>query len=195
MFTNIIQPQKISLQNIIEEIAKAAKTTVEKIIKIECWQHQIWVNITGKGGKFISYRSLKTYIHQGLLLIKNCQTWEQLQQLGEVFKLETQRFPQYYATEFVEQLRSTWAKKRDEIKQEEKRTEPMRKHKQEAQEWLESWQNIISHCHTIPSLQHAYPMLEQQSKEFEDLPDIIEQLLNFYQQRWNEINQKSQAKS
>ncbi len=107
-----------------------------------------------------------------------------MQQLGEVFKLETQRFPRYYTAEFVEKLRETWAKKRDEIKAEEKRTEPMRKHQQSAQQWLESWQKIISHCETTSVLQQIYPAMESQSKEFEDLPEIIEQLLHFYQQRW-----------
>ncbi len=194
MLTAIIQPKKISLQTIRNEIAKAINTTVQNIIKVEYWQHQIWVNISGIGGKFVSYRSLESFIYQGLMLIKNCKTWEQLQQLGEIFKLETQRYPKYYPAEFVEELRLTWAKKRHEIKKEEKRTEPMRKHQQSAQQWLESWQTIIAHCHTIPSLQHIYPLMENQSKEFEDLPEIIEQLLNFYQQRWNEINQKPKAK-
>ena len=45
MLINIIQPKKFSLQTIRDEIAKAIHTNVQNIVKIEYWQHQLWVNV------------------------------------------------------------------------------------------------------------------------------------------------------
>ena len=63
----------------------------------------------------------------------------------------------------------------------------MREHQQKAQEWLETWQKMISHCHNINSLQYLYPEMERQSKEFADLPKIIEQLLQSFQQKLKDL--------
>ena len=70
----------------------------------------------------------------------------------------------------------------------------MRKHQQNGQEWLESWQKIISHCENFASLQQIYPVIETQSKEFEDLPEITAQILKTYQKRWKEIELTTHGK-
>ena len=49
---------------------------------------------------------------------------------------------------------------------------------------------MISHCQSVNSLQYFYPEMEKQSKEFTDLPKIIEELLQTFQQRWRELSNK-----
>ena len=193
MFTNLIQPQKISLQTIKEEIAKAVKTAVHHIKRFEYWPHQIWVHIEGVGGRLVSYRSLPTYMYQAFLAVKNCKTLEQLWELGQLFKLETDRLSQYYydedenANEYLEKLRSAWAYKRDNLRIRESFKAPMKKHQQDGQKWLESWQGVIANCDTTNALKYVYPLIRQQGKRFEDLPEIMEKVLDSYGQRWEKI--------
>ena len=194
MLTYIINPQPISLQTIRNEIAKTLHITVARIKRFEYWQHQLWAHIEGIGGRIISYRSLPTYLQQAFLAVRNCQTLDQLWELGQLFKLETERFSQYYeddyAQEFLDKLREAWAQKRDDLREEEKRLAPIRKHQQHGQEWLETWQKMISHCQSVNSLQYLYPEMEKQSQEFADLPKVIEALLQSFQQRWQELSNK-----
>ena len=193
MFTHIIQPQKISLQTIRQEIAKAVKTSLHNIKRFEYWPHQLWVHIEGVGGRLLSYRSLPTYMYQAFLAVKNCQTLDQLWELGQLFKLETKGLSQYYydendnANEYLEKLRSAWAYKRDNLRIREKLEAPMKAHQQDAQEWLQSWQGVIANCRTTLLLENLYPNIEDQSQKFADLPEIIEQLQNLYRQRWQEL--------
>ena len=197
MLIAIIQPQKISPQTILTEIAKVIGTTVQNIKKLEYWPYQIWVNITGKGGRLVSYRSLSPWLREIIIAIRNCTSLEELFALGNIFKQEIQRLPQYYGTEDVEKMRAVWSEQRDYLIAEEERTQPMREYQKKAQEWLETWQKMIAHCPSVDSLQYLYPEMERQSKEFEDLPQIIEELLESFQQRWKklEVHQKSKVKS
>ncbi len=188
MLIAIIQPQKISPQTILTEVAKIVDATVQNIKKLEYWPNQIWVNITGKGGRLVSYRSLSPWLREIIIAIRDCTNLEELFALGDIFKQEIQRFPQYYATEDVEKMRAVWSEQRDYLIAEEERTKPMREHQQKATEWLETWEKMIAHCQSVDSLQYLYPEMERQSKEFEDLPEIIEELLQTFQQRWKELN-------
>ena len=193
MFTNLIQPQQISFQTIRNEIAKAVKTAVHNIKRFEYWPHQIWVHIEGVGGRIVSYRSLPTYMYQAFLAVKNCKTLEQLWELGQLFKLETDRLSQYYyedenANEYLEKLRSAWAYKRDNLRIREGFKAPMKKHQQDGQKWLESCQEIIANCDKTNALQYLYPLIRQQGKRFEDLPEIMEQVLDSYKQRWEQLD-------
>ena len=193
MLTNLIQPQKISFQTVRDEIAKALKTATHKIKRFEYWPHQLWVHIEGVGGRLLSYRSLPTYMYQAFLAVKNCKTLEQLWELGQLFKLETDRLPQYYydenenANEYLGKLRSAWAYKRDNLRIRKKLEAPMRKHELHGQRWLESCQEIIANCDATNALQHLYPLIRQQGKKFADLPEIMEKVLKAYEQRWKEI--------
>ena len=193
MLTNIIPPQQISFQTIKEEIAKALQIPVARIKRCEHWQHRLWAHIEGIGGRLISYRSLPTYMYKAFLTVKNCKTLEQLWELGQLFKLETKGLPQYYydedenANEYLEKLRSAWAYKRDNLRIREQFEAPMKQHRQDGQKWLESFQEIIGNCDTTNALKYLYPLIRQQGKRFEDLPEIMEQVLNYYRQRWEEI--------
>ena len=74
------------------------------------------------------------------------------------------------------------------LRAEAERTRPMREHQQKATEWLEMWQRMIAHCQSVNSLQYLYPEIEKQSKEFEDLPKIIQELLQNLKQRWQSLS-------
>ena len=185
MLTTIINPQKISLETIRHEIAKAIKINAQKIIKLEYWKHQIWVNISGKGGRIVSYRALPAWLKQITFAIRDCDSLEKLQEFGELLRIETRRFSQYYAADFIHQLKLVWGGQRHILQDMEERTRPMREHQQKAQEWLDMWKQMINeHCKSVNSLQYFYPEMESQSKEFEDLPKVIEELLQTFQQRW-----------
>jgi hypothetical protein len=96
----------------------------------------------------------------------------------------------YYAKAYLQELREIWAEQRDILREEEKRLAPIRKHRQDGQKWLESWQGVIAKCGNIELLQSLYPNIEDQSKQFADLPEIISQLLNFYRRKWQELTNK-----
>ena len=184
MLTNIIQPQKISLQTIRDEIANTLHIAVARIKRFEYWQHQLWAHIEGIGGRILSYRSLPAWLHQIIFAIRDCTDLDQLWELGLIINTEKQRFEQYYAKEYLQELREIWAEQRDILREEEKRLAPIRKHQQDGKNWLESWQGVITSCATTNALQYLYPLIKQQSQRFEDLPEIVNQLLASYQQHW-----------
>ena len=190
MLINIIQPKKFSLQTIRDEIARATNTLVEKIIKIEYWQHTLWVNVEGRGARLMSYRILPAWLQQLAIAIRDCTNLDQLWDLGCTFNDEFITLKQYYTEEYKQHLRVIWADQRDILRVEEEKLRPMREHQKKAQEWLETWQKMIAHCQTINSLQYLYPEMEKQSKEFTDLPKVIEELLQTFQQRWRELSKK-----
>ena len=189
MLTYLIKPQQISLQTIRNEIAKAVKTAVYKIKRFEYWPHQLWVHIEGVGGRIVSYRSLPTYMYQAFLAVKNCRTLEQLWELGQLFKLETERLPQYYPEEdkYINKLRSAWAYKRDDLRITEKLEAPRKQHQQDGEKWLESWQEVLANCRNLDFLQSLYVNIEDQKQEFEDLPEVVAKLLDCYQRRWEDL--------
>ena len=185
MLINIIQPKNFSLQTIRDGIARATNTVVEKIIKIEYWQHTLWVNVEGIGARLMSYRILPAWLQQLAIAIRDCTNLDQLWNLGCTFDDEFTKLKQYYTEEYKEELRVIWADQRDILRAEAERTRPMREHQQKAREWLETWQKMINHCQSVNSLQYLYPEMEKQSKEFEDLPKVIEALLQTFKQRWH----------
>ena len=187
MLTNIIQPQNISLQTIRDEIAKYLHIAVDNILRFEYWPHQLWAHIEGIGGRILSYRSLPAWLHQIIFAIRDCTNLDQLWELGLIIKVEKQRFEKYYAKAYVQELREIWAERRDELREEEKRLAPIRKHRQDGQKWLESCQGVMAECESTSLLQNLYPIMEAQSRKFEDLPEIFSQLLTSYQQRWVDL--------
>ena len=190
MLINIIQPKNFSLQTIRDGIARATNTVGSKIIKIEYWQHTLWVNVEGRGARLMSYRILPAWLQQLVFAIRECTNLDQLWDLGCTFNDEFITLKQYYTEEYKQHLRVIWADQRDILRVEEEKLRPMREHQKKAQEWLETWQKMISHCQSVNSLQYFYPEMEKQSKEFTDLPKIIEELLQTCQQRWRELSNK-----
>ena len=190
MLINIIQPKNFSLQTIRDGIARATNTVVEKIIKVEYWQHTLWVNVEGRGARLMSYRILPAWLQQLAIAIRDCTNLDQLWDLGCTFNDEFTQLKQYYTEEYKEELRVIWADQRAILREEAERTRPMREHQQKAKEWLETWQKMINHCQSVNSLQYLYPEMERQSKEFEDLPKVIEALLQTFKQRWRKLSKE-----
>ena len=187
MLTKIINPENISLQTIKEEIAHTLHIAVTRIKRFEYWSHQLWAHIEGVGGRILSYRSLPAWLHQIIFAIRDCTNLVQLWELGFMIKVEKQRFEPYYAKAYVQELREIWAQQRDILQEEEKRLAPIDKHQKDAQKWLESCQGVLAECETTPWLQNLYPIMEAQSRKFEDLPEIVSQVFNCYQRRWYEL--------
>ena len=190
MLINIIQPHNFSLQTIRDGIARATNTVGSKIIKIEYWQHTLWVNVEGIGARLMSYRILPAWLKELAFAIRDCTNLDQLWDLGCTFNDEFIKLKQYYTKEYKQELRVIWADQRDILRAEVERLRPMWEHQQKAQEWLETWQKMITHCQSVNSLQYLYPEMDKQSKEFTDLPKIIEELLQIFQQRWRELSNK-----
>ncbi len=191
----LIQPQTISSQTIREEIAYRLNIAAQQIKKIEYWQHQLWIHITGKGGKILSYRILPAWFSQVLNLIRNCTTLAELQELGKIFRVETQRFFYYYSEEKIQEMRELWAAKHQEIKAKEKEEEPLRQHRQDAMEWLESWQKMAARCQVYKCLEYSYKMVEFQKQEFEDLPEIVDQVIQTLNERVVELERRELAET
>ena len=67
MSTNLISagwlqvPQSYAAQ-LKQEVAKLYKKSASAIQKIQCWPHILLVVIEGVGARFVSYRSLPTWI-------------------------------------------------------------------------------------------------------------------------------------
>ena len=193
MNLNLIQfgaivPQNISLSYIAQQVAFSLSIPTSRILRLEYWQHQLWIHISGIGGRIFSYRRLPAWISQAITAIKNCTTLEQLQQLGTVFNLENQRFKQYYGSENMEKLRQTWSEQREDLQKQEEKMKPIREHQQAAKEWLESWHKIIQRCQSAESLKVLATEIKAQSVEFEDLPEIMAQMKEICEQRWQELS-------
>ena len=190
MLAQTIQLQQISTQTIRNEISLRLNIAAQKIKKIEYWKHQLWINISGKGGKILSYRILPTWLRQTLKLIRNCENLEQIQEVGKLLRIETQRFSQYYATEDIAKLRNVWYAKNEELKAKHEAEEPMRRHKQEAQEWLARWQGMAKTCQSHKCLEHGYIMVSMQKEQFADLPEIVNQVMEVLNMRALELERE-----
>ena len=77
MLINIIQPKNFSLQTIRDGIARATNTVGSKIIKIEYWQHTLWVNVEGRGARLMSYRILPAWLQELAIAIRDCTNLDQ----------------------------------------------------------------------------------------------------------------------
>ena len=68
--------------------------------------------------------------------------------------------------------------------------EPMRRHKQEAQEWLAGWQGMVKTCPTHQCLEHGYIMVSIQKEQFADLPEIVNQVMEVLNMRALELERE-----
>ena len=68
---NLIRAGLIKIQEFVrnklkQEVAKLKNIPIERIERLECWQNQLWVVITGVGARWISYRLLPSWINQAI---------------------------------------------------------------------------------------------------------------------------------
>ena len=172
MFSNLIsaglcQVQKMSLAKLKQEVAALLKIPQHIIERIEFWSHQLWVAITGERARLVSYRCLPSWIAQVIGAIGRVANFEQLKQLGNILRCETENHP--YEPEAVTELREAYRQKQNQLKQ----IKPQLDHEQKAQRWLEIWSEAIQYSRTKQSLQRVITEIEEQSQEFADLTEII----------------------
>ena len=185
----IIDPAQLPLDRVRQEIATLLNISQQRIERVECWHYQIWVNIAGVGGKFLSYRRLPLWIEQAIAAIHRCSTRGSLKQLGEILRTEVQRYGQQYNPEVLQKLRQAWSQKSQNLREEEERFKPMLARQQAACEWQSSWQQVLRYCRDTNFLKLLAPELKRQSREFADLPEVVQAIEKLHQQRWRELTQ------
>ncbi|MGB7442302.1 MAG: hypothetical protein WA919_14640 [Coleofasciculaceae cyanobacterium] len=190
--SGFIDPKNLPLDQLRREVCQLLKVPLQNIERLELWPHQIWIKFVQGRGKFISYRQLPLWVELGLKAIQNCCNSHRLKQLGEILLVERDRFNQ--KPELIEKWQQTidnwrqaWAKKAQEIKAEAERTRPQKEHQQQAEKWLNGWQQVISFCRNCESLDQLAEEIEIQSQEFNDLPKVINSIRQILQQRWQEL--------
>ena len=172
MYSNLIsagwlQIQKSYSAQLKQEVAKLFRRSVNTVEKIQCWPHILWVVVEGLGARFVSYRSLPTWIGKVIEAIGKVVNFEQLQELGEILRCETQNHD--YEPEAVEELRKAYGEKQQQLKE----IKPQLDHQKKAQKWLEHCQGMVEFCQTKKSLNSMITVIEIQSEEFTDLPEVI----------------------
>ncbi|MGB7443487.1 MAG: hypothetical protein WA919_20690 [Coleofasciculaceae cyanobacterium] len=190
--SGLINPKNLPLEQVRIEVSQLLTVPLKNIERLELWPNQIWIKFFEGRGKFISYRQLPLWAELGLKAIQNCCNSHRLKQLGEILLVERDKFNQKPELiekwqQTIETWRQAWAKKAQEIKAEAERNKPQREHQQQAEKWLNGWQQVISFCQNRQSLDHLAEEIEIQSQEFNDLPKILNSIRQTLQQRWQEL--------
>ena len=185
--TGIISPGQFGLTQLLNQAAQVLKISPDRIEGIERWENVLWVNIKHDKAVFVSYRSLSLWIEKGLEAIEKCSDRQALNELGQIFNTEVQRYGKQYDQRDVQKWRDAWAKKRDRLKIEEESLKAARAKEEAAKEWKEHWMFILGRCESIDSLKHLALEIEAQSKKFLDAPEAIAAVNKFCDKRWEEL--------
>ena len=187
--SGLINPETLPIEEIRQQVALYLNIPLGQVERLEGWKHQIWVKIRESRAKFVSYRYLPLWIEQGIEVIKNCTTRDELDQLGEILRTERDWYDQHEMPEAVQPWREVWAKQAKELREEEERLQPMREHQQAADNWYSSWQGVLNCCRDLTGIQQLATHIQHQSQDFDDLPDIVTAMQQLVRQRWQEIQQ------
>lgn len=195
--SGIIDPTQLPLEAVKLEVAAVLKIPPSQIERLECWKSQIWVKIVESRAKFVSYRQLPLWIAQGIAVIQSCENRLSLDQLGEILRNEREWYDAHKQPEAVQPWRDAWAKQAQVLREEEARREaeeerlrPMRIRQQTAKEWQLAWKQVLRFCPDCESLESLTPVIEVQSLEFADLPEVTGQITLLWYQRWQELSQR-----
>ena len=172
MYSNLISAgwlwmhQSYSVQ-LKQEVAKLFKRPASMIEKVQCWPHILLVVIDGLGARFVSYRSLPTWISKVIEAIGRVVNFEQLKELGDLLRCETENHD--YKPEAVDDLREAYRQKQEQLKE----IKPQLDRQKKAQKWLEHCQGMVEYCHDEESLKSLSRVIDIQSQKFADLPEIV----------------------
>jgi hypothetical protein len=196
MFLNLIQSQSIdpfqfSRHRLLTDAAQVLRIAEERIENVVPYAHQLWVNIKGVGGKFVSYRRLQVWWDAAVSAIKECPNLQFLRDLGAIFKYESQKYQKYYDEKILKILRNAWDKKQIELHQEQRRIELAIAHRQEAQQWRSIWTDVINHCSNREFLKYTISEIHRQKQQFTDLPDLVESVERICLKRWEELTRSA----
>ncbi len=193
----IINPAQWPLARVWLEVSALLGIAPRQIENLALWPHQIWVKIIGAGAVFVSYRRLPLWTELGLDAISQCCDRQQLEELGEIFSTELKRYPTQYPSSAVEQWRTAWSQKAQQLKadalrqvQEEERLKPLRERQQACQQWQNGWREVLRYCRSCEALERLAPEIQLQSQEFADLPEG-QNVIQLWHQRWQELTQAS----
>ena len=164
-----------------KEIARLRQIAESDIIDVQCWQNQLWINIAGMGGRWMSYRSLTSWLNQAISALTNTRNLEELAELGDILNDEINNHD--YKAEVVEKLRQVYAQQRDSLTE----LQPTIEHQRAGQRWLENWEGILNHCDDTNALQELGKQIKNQSRKYVDLPGIIAKLRQVWSNRWQEL--------
>lgn len=178
----LIQVQKFCLAKLKKEIARLRNMAESDILEVQCWPNQLWINIAGMGGRLISYRSLPSWLNQGISALNNTQNLEELAELGAIISDETKNH--HYEAEAVEKMRQVYAQQRDHLT----KLQPAIEHQRAGQRWLENWEGILNHCEDTKALEYLAVQIKVQSQKYTDLPEIIAKLRQLWSNRWQELD-------
>jgi hypothetical protein len=182
-----IDPGQLPLDQVRQQVATFLNVSLNQIDRIECWKHQIWVKLVASRAKFISYRSLPLWIEQGLAVVKHCTSRLSLDQLGEILRTERDWYDQHEMPLAVQPWRDAWAQQAQHLREEEERLQPIRAHQQAGIEWQRAWQQVLHCCRDFSGLERLAPEIKQQSREFADLPEVMQSMQQLWNQRWQEL--------
>lgn len=183
----LINPMKFPVRRVLTEVAKVLKISEQRIEGISCGKYRLWVNIQGVGGRFISYRRLPIWTEEAIAAIENTSNLEALKQLGDIFQIELQHYQKQYNLESIDTLRSRWSDRRDVLREEEKLIAPIIARQQEGDRWMNGWFEVLTHSFDREFLQFANAEIQRQTRQFQDLPKIIEAVEKMWQKRWQEL--------
>jgi hypothetical protein len=194
MFLNLIQSQSIdpfqfSRNKLLPDVAKVLKITEERIENVVPYAHQLWVHIKGVGGKFVSYRRLDSWLNAAIEAIKNCTNLNSLQQLGFIFKYESEQYQKQYPKKTLETLRVVWKKKQIELNEREIHIASIIAHQNEAQQWLSNWKGIVDRCENREFLKYTMSEIHRQKQQFADFPDLVISVERICLNRWEKLTQ------
>lgn len=88
----------------LNQLAKHLQIDPSRILNWEKWAHVVWVHIEGRGGYFISYRTLEQWISACSALIRFCPNLEALTALWSAINKETNR----YTEQGLKKLELVW---------------------------------------------------------------------------------------
>ncbi|MGF1490991.1 MAG: hypothetical protein ACFBSC_00755 [Microcoleaceae cyanobacterium] len=193
--SGIIDPAQWPLARVWLEISSLLDIAPRHIEDLELWAAQIRVQIAGTKGRFVSYRRLPLWAESGVEAVQRCHDRVSLENLGELFRLDIQRYSHHYSTETIEQWRLVWKNRAEQLKiealrsaREAERLRPVRERQQAYQRWQESWRYILTYCVSFESLERLAVELEAQSQEFEDFSSE-QDVKQLWRQRWQELSQ------
>ncbi len=58
----LINPMQFPVRRVLQEVARVLNISTERIEVVGCCEYQLWVNIQGVGGRFVSYRRLPIWL-------------------------------------------------------------------------------------------------------------------------------------
>jgi hypothetical protein len=185
--SGLIHAAELPIEEIRQQVATYLNIPLDQIERLECWKHQLWVKIRASRAKFISYRGLPLWIEQGIEVIKSCTTRIELDRLGEILKTERDWYDAHEMPEAVQPWRDAWAQQAKEVREEEERLQPILARKLAADAWYASWQGVLSCCRDFTGIQQLSPEIKHQSRDFGDLPEVVQAMQQLVKQRWQEI--------